>query len=207
MPVARAFVAALALFLLNALQPAFAADTDAGWRTHIDPEDLPKVEHALERARVVLEAIPPSEYGVAERPQLRAFLDAATMNRPDERLVGDWRCRSIQINSLGLYSYPYFRCRIQRNGARLAFAKLSGSQRRSGALYADGPGRWVFLGGSHVNDDPPRGYSRLDDGKAAGAGDSRASDSVGVLETLADGRVRIVFDAGDDSVELYEMQR
>lgn len=181
------------------------AARSAQWRAQIDPEDLPRVELAIERARAVLEALPESEYGVKERPQIRALLDAPTLDRPDDRLLGNWRCRSIQIQSLGLFSYPYFRCRILRDGDLLAFNKLSGSQRRSGELFPDGPGRWVFLGGSHVNDDEPRGYSRRSDAGVDGSIDSRASDSVGLLETLADGRLRIVFDANASSVELYEL--
>jgi len=83
-------------------------------------------------------------------------------------------------------------------------SKLSGSQRRSGSLHADGSGMWVFHGGGHVNDDPPRHYSGFVD-----ASESQDSDSVGLLQTLADGRFRMLLDADADSesFELYVLER
>lgn len=190
--------------------PLLAADPDdevPNWRVYAEAEDVPRIEQALARARVTLEALPANEYGVAERPQVLAFLDAEALPRPAERLHGEWRCRSIQVNAYGLFSYPRFRCRILPDGALLAFNKLSGSQRRSGELFVDAPGRWVFLGGSHVNEDEPRGYTRRGDLEGEGSIESRASDTVGILETLADGRLRMIFDADGESVELYELSR
>ena len=79
------------------------------------------------------------------------------------------------------------------------FTKTSGSQRRHGQIYPFSDNRWVFMGGQSVNEDPLRSYSVLE---------SRAADpqvdTVGLVETLQDGRIRIIFDAQDEQVEFYD---
>jgi len=62
----------------------------------------------------------------------------------------------------------------------------------------------VFLGGRSVNDDPYRAYSgTLSDLD----GERLQDDSIGLLETLRDGRIRIIFDASEQAVEFYELSR
>ena len=179
-----------------------AIAADSGWRALIHPEHLSRVEDPRARALAVLDHIGAQEYGYDEVKMVRELLAAETMVRPAERLLADWRCRSIQVNRLGIFSYPNFRCRIKRIEGEWDFRKLSGSQKRSGSLYQDQPGRWVFLGGQYVNDDPPRAYSGIDD-----QAQSDAYDTVGELETLADGRLRMLLDSDEDSFELYVLER
>lgn len=191
--------AAVAALMLSGYVGAQEA---APWRGLIHAEHVPAVDQGNARATAVLEQLSPGDYGFAERDQVAALLDAQSIVRPPGRLLADWRCRSIQVNRYGIFSYRPFRCRIRQVEGEWDFSKLSGSQRRSGSLYADGPGKWIFLGGSHVNDDPPRHYSGLAD-----ATQSQESDSVGILQTLADGRLRMLLDADSESFELYVLER
>jgi hypothetical protein len=72
---------------------------------------------------------------------------------PDRALIGAmppagmYRCRTVKLGSrsgaLPVVAYPSFTCRIGADGS---FAKLGGSQRQVGQLYADTPARAVFLG-------------------------------------------------------------
>lgn len=179
---------------------AMAAD----WEATLHPDDRHSIQQSDTVARTMLQSIGPELYGHEEVAGVQALLEARRLPRPQERLIGDWRCRSIQLNTYGLFSYPYFRCHIERIDAGLRFRKSTGSQRRTGLLHSDGEARWVFVGSSHYNDDPPTEYSGLHQDSD---GEDRERDSVGVLDTLADGRLRMILDAGNDGVELYELQR
>jgi len=193
---------ALAVVAALVLSGALRAEQVDVWRSLIHAEHLAAVEQAPARAKAVLAQLGSDDYGYTELDQVRALLDAETSARPADRLLGKWRCRSIQINDYGIFSYPPFRCQIRQVEGEWDFRKLSGSQRRSGSLYLDSPGNWVFLGGSHVNDDPPRHYSGFE-----GSIQSQPSDSVGTLQTLADGQLRMLLDADSGSFELYLLER
>ena len=56
-------------------------------------------------------------------------------------LEGEWNCAMTKLGGLlPAVSYPPFRCRIGRDGDRLTFDKLTGSQRTRGTLQmSDGP--------------------------------------------------------------------
>jgi hypothetical protein len=190
---------ALALAVLSCA-PVLAAD----WHQHVHPDDLTSIEQAETTARSTLQAIGPEDYGHDEVTAVAALLDARAMARPVDRLPGDWRCRSIQLGEYGLFSYPYFRCHIEQVDGGLRFRKSSGSQRRTGWLHADIEGRWAFVGSSHYNDDPVPDYSGLHEDSDA---EDRERDSVGILETLADGRLRMILDAKPGQVEIYELIR
>ena len=193
-----AFVASWLLALVSAAAPA------SDWRERVYPDDRDSIEQAMETTRTVLRSIGPEDYGHDEVAGVQALLDARAMDRPADRLLGDWRCRSIQLGEYGLFSYPYFRCHIEQVEGGVRFRKASGSQRRTGSLHADGEARWVFIGSSHCNDDPVPDYSGL---HGDGDGEDRERDSVGVLETLADGRLRMLLDVKPSRVEIYELIR
>lgn len=118
-------------------------------------------------------------------------------------LAGEWKVRSLQGGRYGIYTYPWFKARVTTRDGRPFFEKTSGSQRRSGWLLppADGKGDWIFVGGASVNDDPQVGYSKSDN---AGP---RDSDSVGAVWGIADGRVLMLLDVGEDGYEIYQLKR
>ncbi len=183
---------------------ACAAALAASWEDRLHPDDRHTIQQTDATARTVLASVPTEAYGFDEVPAIQALLDARSMARPQERLLGDWRCRSIQLNQYGLFSYPFFRCHIEQLDGGLRFRKSTGSQRRTGWLHADGEARWVFIGSSHYNEDPAPDYSGL---REDSDGQNRERDSVGVLETLADGRLRMILDAKPGQVEIYELNR
>ncbi|MFV0623748.1 DUF4893 domain-containing protein [Sphingomonas sp. ac-8] len=64
---------------------------------------------------------------------------------------GAYRCRVFKLGSgraaaPGYIAYPFFDCRIDREGDVLSFYKLSGSQRPVGLILPDSETRSVFLG-------------------------------------------------------------
>jgi hypothetical protein len=109
-------------------------------------------------------------------------------------LPGDWRCRSLQINSLGWFLYPYFRCRIALEGSRLTIRKLTGSQRFHGDIYRASNDLFVVLGVSYVDD------------QLATQSFEQAGDGVYALEQLSTNRLRITRASGSGA-EVWELIR
>jgi hypothetical protein len=187
------------------LMPATLLAADEGWRATMLDQDEPAIDTAHQRAAAVLEQLDDDAYGREDLPKARELLAARSLKRGADALVGNWRCRSTQIDRGGVFRYPAFRCTIEisANGT-LQFTKRSGSQRRQGQIFPYTDASWVFIGGHSVNDDPYRTYSAT---LASPDVEDREHDSVGLLETLADGRVRLILDAQDERVEFYELSR
>ncbi len=188
---------------------AFAGTVNAGddpldltgdWRAYARSEHIEALEESEALAATALDAVPADAYGQPDRQRARALLDAKRRPLSRDDLIRDWRCRSIQAGELGVFAYPFFKCRIQRRGEGLYFEKLTGSQRRSGWLFTEGE-TFVMLAGFSVNDDVVNRYSGLPGGAAPD------SDSAGRAYGLADGRVLILFDATPDNVEFYELAK
>ncbi|HWS25959.1 MAG TPA: DUF4893 domain-containing protein [Xanthomonadales bacterium] len=193
------------LLALLCLIPLTAA-AEEGWReVMLDAHEV-SIDAAHIRAHRALDQLAADAYGRSDAPAALALLDAPVRVTNHEALLGNWRCRSTQVDSSnGVFAYPAFRCVVElTEDGILVFTKTSGSQRRHGQIYPFGEGRWVFLGGQSVNDEPYRSYSGTQ-GDAAGADPSM--DSVGLVETLKDGRVRMILDAQTDQVEFYELSR
>ena len=191
------------LLLLVFALPLHAAND--GWReTAIDVHEA-RIDAAHARAASVLQSVGPDAYGREEIPKVRAVLAASTMKRKYDALLGKWRCASTQIGADGVFAYPPFRCEIDlTEDGTLQFAKTSGSQRRHGQLFPFTDHGWVLLGGSTVNDEPIQAYSGT---LADTDGESMQFDTVGLAETLSDGRIRIILDAEEDRVEIYTLAR
>ena len=184
---------------------ALAADADEGWRAVMHDVHEPAVDQAHARAAQALAQLGEDDYGLGDRPAAQALLDAPARTVEYTALPGDWRCRSLQVDPNGLFAYPAFRCRIElTEDGTLMFTKVSGSQRRHGQLYPKADGHWVFLGGRSVNDDPYRPYSAT---FGDFDGEDLADDSIGLVEALADGRLRMILDADGERVEFYELKR
>lgn len=194
------------LTILALLLPLLAlAGDDEGWRAVMHDVHEPMIDRAAERAAGALDSLAADAYGQADVPAARALLAAPATAAGHDKLLGDWRCRSLQVDPNGLFAYPAFRCRIELSeDGTLDFTKTSGSQRRHGQLYPHQDGGWVLLGGRSVNDEPYRPYSAT---FGDFDGESLADDTVGRVEMLADGRVRMILDADGERVELYELKR
>ena len=115
-------------------------------------------------------------------------------------LLGLRKVRSIQIGRLGVFKYPYFICKFKQKEEGLFFEKTTGSQRKSGIVFADEPTQMVFLGGWSVNENPQKPYSGLVGSKVT------EYDSVGVFVKRG-GRILAVFPKGPQSYEVYEFSK
>jgi hypothetical protein len=184
------FLAAAAASLLVPSQAAVAqgqpSDESIAWRdvaTQHDRERLREWRSAwmegLRRARAAGHAADIAREGALLEP------DAALL-RPEPQ-PGLYRCRTIKVGGraglLDYIAYPEFRCRIRSEGGVLSFAKISGSQRPMGRLYADGPRRMIFLGTLQLGDE--RQVLRY--------GMDRDRDTPGILERIGEDRWRLVF--------------
>ena len=96
------------------------------------------------------------------------------------------------MHATAYFSYPYFRCRFRNVDGKVFFEKTTGSQRKSGFVYQNGPKSLAFLGGWSVNDEPQTLY---------GAENSVA----GVLYKIGTRRAIILFPTSADRVEIYEL--
>ena len=146
-----------------------------------------------------IEALAPSVHGFAEVPELKALLSKDRGIPSKDELVGNWKVRSIQVNRLGLFSYPYFNAKFSKVGGMLFFEKTTGSQRRSGFLLPDASGNLVLVGGKTVNEDPQRPHSSL--------GGTPDSDTIGKVFKIGEGQLIILLDTSPQKFEIYQLKR
>lgn len=195
-----------ALVLALATTPA-AARPGCDWRTVAWPGDIRAIETGLEAARDSARAFTPANAGSRTA---RALLERAMQPQRLGDITGTWQVRSIQVNPDHdfAYAYPFFRARIGRDACGFTFAKTTGSQRRTGVLRAiAGESRALaFLGGSTVNDDAARAYSRMADPRATA---QAPSDTQGRLVRIGARELLMVMDVAPASgrFELYHLKR
>lgn len=114
------------------------------------------------------------------------LVPSAAMDEP-ALPVGDYRCRTLKLgakgrSTLGFVSYDWMRCRVLADGDSKLFVKLTGSQRPTGRIYADGYNREVFLGTLSLGDELT----------AISYGSDRMRDMAGLIERIGDKRWRLV---------------
>lgn len=146
-------------------------------------------------------------------PKARA-VDAAAITaqgplfEPDRALggamppAGDYKCRTFKLGGQrpemrDFVAYPWFGCRVGRQGELPTFAKLDGVQRPVGKIYAETDTRVIFLGALELGDETiPLSY-----------GQDRKRDMVGYIERVGATRWRLVlpwpaFESQLDVIEL-----
>ena len=116
--------------------------------------------------------------------------------------AGRYRCRTLKLGSaagsaLGFVAYPAFDCAVTVQGAVATFAKINGSQRPVGRLYAGGVRRQIFLGTMMLGDEI----------RALGYGRDAGRDMAGAVERIGPRRWRLIlpyprFESTLDVVEL-----
>jgi hypothetical protein len=181
-----------------------ASAANAGWREDASPSDAQRFARLDEsRAKGLDEAMSGAAGDLAA---VHSILGAEAVAASPGALKGDWRCRTIKLGGLTpAIVYTWFRCRIGERGGVLFFEKLSGSQRTSGALYAEGRG-FVYLGASYVTGEKPPRYSGT--GASAGA-PATPDDQIGLLSLLADGRARLElpYPVQESTFDVIELKR
>ena len=148
-----------------------------------------------EQALSVLEHLPSDAYGLNEKAMVKKLLTSKNLRITNQELLSYKRVRSIQVNNMGIFSYPYFACRFKRKDGKLFFEKISGSQRKSGYVYDNKLDSKVFLGGWSVNDEPQTTY------------DSDHSEP-GMIYKIGVNKIIMVFLSPDEqSFEIYELTK
>ena len=117
------------------------------------------------------------------------MLGAVHVEFSDNELSNLTQVKSIQINSLGIFEYAYFKCKFEQRGNSVYYRKTSGSQRQNGYLYRLDEKTIYFLGAWSVNDDPIKDYN---------------SDQaiLGALYKLSSGKFIMVIPEGHDNYNI-----
>ncbi|WP_423607006.1 DUF4893 domain-containing protein [Sphingomonas sp. MS122] len=146
-------------------------------------------------------------------PKARAANAAAiaaegALFEPDQALgramppAGDYKCRTFKLGAQregmrDFTAYPWFNCRIGREGEIPTLVKLDGSQRPTGRIYAETDARVIFLGALELGDETiPLDY-----------GQDVKRDMAGYIERVGTARWRLVlpwptFESQLDLIEL-----
>ncbi|MBA3667436.1 MAG: DUF4893 domain-containing protein [Sphingomonas sp.] len=177
----------------------FAASTD--WRTVATNADRGRLRdwrtafnHALDQARKAGRAAEIDREGALLVP------DAAIGPVPIPN--GRYRCRVIKLGAkspgmLDYMAYPAFDCRVQQEKQLQSLAKLSGSQRHIGLLFAADPLRQVFLGSLVLGDE----------NRAMQYGRDPDRDLAGWVERIGPARWRLIlpYPAFESTLDVIEL--
>ena len=192
----------------GAVAPSFSISVESAAAQKLWPEHRERLVNPLEKVAALHASPKKLEDQAKDQAVVTQLLAEPTRQVTAKELKGEWRVRSLQGtmigDSYGVFLYPWFKARITEKQGGLFFEKVTGSQRRSGWLYApeDKGLAWIFAGGWSVNEDPQVPYSR-----EAGATAARETDSVGLLLGLKGGRLMMVSDVTDKNYEIYELKR
>lgn len=146
-----------------------------------------------EQAIDILDNLQLNVYGINEKPLVKKLLTARNLKFSTQELLSYKKVRSIQVGSLGIFSYPYFPCRFKYKNGKLFFEKIAGSQRKSGYVYENKPDSKVFLSGWSVNDDPQTSY------------DSENSEAGMIYKISANKIIMLFLSPDEQSFEIYEL--
>ena len=144
----------------------------------------------------------------ARRAGHGAEIDAeGVLLQPDSTIGGPlpngrYKCRVIKVGAkaagfLDYIAYPGFSCRVQPERGLQGFAKLSGSQRPVGLIFADSESRSVFLGTLVLGDEP----------RAMQYGRDPDRDIAAWVERIGDQRWRLIVPEPrfDSKTDVYEL--
>ncbi|MCM1078065.1 MAG: DUF4893 domain-containing protein [Bacteroidales bacterium] len=165
---------------------------DASLRSLLCHDDYDRLVAGKEKALAILRALDNGAYGREEYGRVGRLLTGKELPLSPEELKEYRRVRSVQVNNMGIFSYPYFPCRFRDKDGRIFFEKLRGSQRKSGFVYDNKPAAKLFLGGWSVNDEPQTVY---------GSNNSEA----GMVYKTEDGKLIMLFVTPGRAFEIYEL--
>lgn len=195
------------IFLIAAL--LLTASTTAAERCNWKSIALPRHQAMVESKVTPLLARVPTQ---SDDPEFisgaglaRTLLERAGKPQTLGRIEGSWRVRSIQVHEGFAYAYPAFKARIDKTACGYRFAKISGSQRRTGFLWpiAGDTRQLAFLGANTVNDEPPLDY----DPRRQSADGFEHINSAGRLLRTGANELLLILDADDRRFELYQLTR
>lgn len=182
--------------------PAFGASPD--WRLLASRDDDRRFE-ALDRAwNEALASARAGGHG-AELDRLGVLVEPDARQPRPMPPTGVYRCRTIKIGArtsqmLSFVAYGWFSCRVSSSpNVPPMFAKVTGSQRTRGRLYAEDHLRLVYLGAQNWSaDEAPAVYGR-----------DAERDQIGSLERIGPRRWRLVlpFPLQESLLDVIEIVR
>lgn len=194
---------AAAVSSCDGLRPATSAIPSApnDWRATVTADDRERLRDWRDAFMSALKAARASGHGekvAAEGPLLEPDAALAGPAVPN----GDYRCRVIKLGAkspglLDYIAYPAFTCRITPDGNRQRLAKVTGSQRQVGVIFANDALRQVFLGTLVLGDER----------QAQQYGRDRERNVAGYIERIGPARWRLLmprphFESQTDVLEL-----
>lgn len=190
----------LALAACSTLGEPSAPAAAAGWRAIATPADRERLREWRSAFVDGLRAARAAGHGDDVAREGRLLEPDAALGGPIPD--GDYRCRVIKLGAktAGLRSYnpyPFFHCRIRRDGAVQSFAKLTGSQRQVGRILPADALRQVFLGTLVLGDEA----------QALSYGRDRERDVAGYVERIGDDRWRLIMPrpAFESQIDVMEL--
>jgi hypothetical protein len=175
------------------------------WRSVATPRDRERIRGWYDAWRDALASARAGGNGTAIAAE-GALLDPLAALPNAHLPPGDYACRVIKLGSQGqtalsYVAYPAFRCRVAAEQDIFSFAKLTGSQRQVGLIFADNERRKVFLGTLMLGDEA----------RALDYGTDPERDVAGLVERIGPNRWRIVmprpaFESIVDVMELVPVQ-
>ena len=144
----------LALLLLTGCsalpQPGVVSAPTGDWRSVASTSDRARLSGWRSAFTGALQAARAAGHGAEIDREGALLLPDAALPGP-QMPDGLYRCRVIKLGAkstglLDYVSYPFFNCRVGRQGRMQSLVKLSGSQRPAGLIFPADPLRQVFLG-------------------------------------------------------------
>ena len=187
---------------------AFAIATSAAiaaeWQSVIAPADaarLAAIDEAWTKARAEAQGGDAAELKIAD--DLHAGRPQAVGD-----ITGTWQCRTVKVGGgfSPIISYGWFKCRISQKSGGLFLEKVTGSQRTSGYLFADGADAMVYLGSWYVQGEQPGIYAQ--GGELLGS-EAVQTNHPGRLTRIGGNRLRIEFPypALESTFDFLELKR
>lgn len=176
------------------------APPETRWRMITTPQDRNRLR---DWRKAWMEALPK-----ARAADPAAIAAEGPLFEPDQAMAGAmppagaYRCRTFKLGGQrpelrDFTAYPWFDCRIAGDGEVPTLARLNGTQRPSGKLYAESDARAIFLGALELGDETV----------ALPYGQDAKRDVAGYVERVGTARWRLVmprpsFESQLDIIEL-----
>jgi hypothetical protein len=179
--------------------PNLSSDSTAStrWRELLKPEQL----HTLQSMRDYIMDVHKElgrdarQPGRAEFESALKLLQAPSLPIREKDLVGQRRFHSMDVTTVGVFSYPVHECRFAMKDDTLSFERPGGYAvvARSGNLYRNDDNSFVFVGTRIGYDVEGRVTRRM--------------DSVGVLLRKSKERYLMILDPTPTMYEIYEIRK
>ena len=144
--------------LTTSLQPKLSC---AQYDANVHYYENKVLSEVISSAITVLVNLPTDAYydSPSQKADLLQMLRTPHLSFSEQELQNLKCVKSIQISTMGIFEYSYFKCSFTQKGSTVYYRKTTGSQRQNGNLYRVNEKTLYFLGAWSVNDDPIKDYN------------------------------------------------